>query len=335
MKDKVYVDREIPRWKANFHIHSTRSDGRQEIGDRIVAYREAGYNIIMPSDHNIMWNTDEYDEENFITMRGSEVSPTNRYDNQRFNAGGLWRVCHHLLAIWDERLDRPCPYAHDERLNKLISPGITSWNEYTRFWREQGFYMIYCHPRWSKASAEHLMAMEYCQTVEVYNHECRIATCTGYSEVEWDYCLSNNKRFYCCATDDSHRFVPLPKPELSGGFTMIQAPVLSRVAVSEALDRGDFYASEGGPQILDLRVQGGRIQLQCTPAREVRFVSEPVYHREITAREQGVDAIIELEMEIKPKTLFIRLELIGFDGAKTWSQPIFPDDLLRDNELGD
>ena len=332
MQDRVYIDGVIPQWKANFHIHSTRSDGRQEIEDRVISYREAGYNIIMPSDHDLMWNTDEYDEENFITMRGSEVAPTNRYDNQMFRAGGNWRIAHHLVVIWDERLDRPCPYEHDARLAIKVSPGIGTWNEYTRYWREQGFYVIYCHPRWSKVSGTHLMAMEHCQAVEVYNHECQIAACVGYSEPEWHYCLSNNKRFYCCANDDSHRFVPLPRPELSGGFTMIQAPLLSRPAVSEALARGDFYASEGGPQILDLRVQEGILKLQCTPAQKVRFISEPIFHREISARSQGVDAITELEVVINPEALFIRLELIGFDGAKTWSQPIFIEDLFGEDE---
>jgi hypothetical protein len=70
------------QYRANFHTHTTRSDGQQEPHEVIDEYHDAGYSILAITDHNrITWPWTDYGRDpaalDMLAVRGDEYSSTN------------------------------------------------------------------------------------------------------------------------------------------------------------------------------------------------------------------------------------------------------------------
>ena len=60
-------------YKANLHCHSTVSDGAftpEQIKD---IYKAAGYSVVAYSDHNVLIDHSELDDEDFLTLTAVEI----------------------------------------------------------------------------------------------------------------------------------------------------------------------------------------------------------------------------------------------------------------------
>ena len=67
-------------------------------------------------------------------------------------------------------------------------------------------------------------------------------------EEVWDAILSNGTLLYGIAVDDAHTFKQPGNPDVAGpgrGWVAVRAPRLEARALLDALERGDFYASNG------------------------------------------------------------------------------------------
>ena len=81
----------------------------------------------------------------------------------------------------------------------------------------------------------------------------------GLEEV-WDRLLSSGKLIYGIAVDDAHYFKRpedsmAPRPGF--GWVYVRAPRLTRRAIVDALERGEFYSSTG-VELQSLESQPGR-----------------------------------------------------------------------------
>ena len=47
----ILLDSAKPFYKANFHLHTTNSDGRRSPEEVIALYREQGYDVLAITDH--------------------------------------------------------------------------------------------------------------------------------------------------------------------------------------------------------------------------------------------------------------------------------------------
>src|SRR4051812_1076965 len=79
-------------WRGNLHTHSTLSDGKLAPRDVVQAYKDAGYDFMMLSDHFIghfNWpiaDTRSFRANDFTTIIGSELhAPVT-------SAGELWHI---------------------------------------------------------------------------------------------------------------------------------------------------------------------------------------------------------------------------------------------------
>ncbi|HOF27666.1 MAG TPA: PHP domain-containing protein, partial [Clostridia bacterium] len=52
-------------YKANYHAHSTRSDGQLPQEEAVNVFKEHGYNFLCLSEHNIVTKTDKYNTDDF------------------------------------------------------------------------------------------------------------------------------------------------------------------------------------------------------------------------------------------------------------------------------
>src|SRR5215212_4898497 len=79
-------------WRGNLHTHSTLSDGALEPAAVLEAYKNAGYDFMMLSDHFIHhfdWpiaDTTSFRSNRFTTIIGSELHAPET------SAGELWHI---------------------------------------------------------------------------------------------------------------------------------------------------------------------------------------------------------------------------------------------------
>ena len=112
--------------------------------------------------------------------------------------------------------------------------------------------------------------------MEIYNH---ISFMGGgvydYNPAMYDDMLRRGKELYCIAADDCHSNAEDGAAwcDRYGGFVMVKAEKLNYETVIGALERGDFFASQG-PEILELYVEDGTVHLKCSPAKYIAMNTE-------------------------------------------------------------
>ena len=325
MRDMIYIDGGIKQWKGNLHMHTTRSDGKLSYAEAIGFFRSHGYDFCMVSDHDIYWDTDEFDAEDFITLSGAEYD-IRQNPNNLHPIGGSGQVSIHLNIVFREKLrGKARPFEHGARIERIYDTGITSWNRAIGEMKRRGHIVILNHPRWSRLEPEMMLSIDGCFAMEVYNHCSETVETTGESEYEWDYCLRHGKRILAVATDDCHSYKP-EENNCCGGYTMVSTNALTKRDITSALDAGSFYASSG-PALYDMRVENGVLKLRFSPAQTVRLVAAPGYAPTIWAKPQN-DTITQASWELDPGLIYVRPEIIALDGRKAWGPPVFLSDIL-------
>ena len=101
-------------YRGNTHSHSTESDGQLPIAERFDAYRQAGYDFLVITDHRTVSDVSAYSTEDFLAISGSEVHPENPYGCSTY----------HIVAInIQQKID--CAKLHPnevlEEIRKILS----------------------------------------------------------------------------------------------------------------------------------------------------------------------------------------------------------------------
>ncbi|MEM6423030.1 MAG: phosphotransferase, partial [Pseudomonadota bacterium] len=119
-----------------------------------------------------------------------------------------------------------------------------------------------------------------------------------------------------CATDDAH-FVG---PDYFGGWVMVRAEANEPGALVAALREGAYYASTG-PDLHDLRIEGGEVSIECSAVDNVivmgaRSAAEAVHGRGMTRAE------VTLTDRLTAGG-WIRVAVQDAAGRRAWSNPIW------------
>lgn len=288
------------RWfRGNTHSHSTESDGRLSVPDRFAAYRDAGYDFLVLTDHRKVSDVSRYSEKGFLAISGSEVHPENPYGGDRY----------HIVAI---------------NIHEPIADTVLSVNETIAAIREQGGEAVLCHPYWCGHTINDLAPLEGYFAVEVYNDTCMQLIGKGYSESHWDELLDKVGPTLGIAADDAHGI----DHDVFHGWIMVKSQTLTIEAVMEALRTCSFYATQG-PTLEDLRLEPagdgersrGKVVARCSPAQSITFKAQRSRGRRVLA--PPGDAITEAEYPLTGGERYVRVEVTAPDGAKAWSNPIF------------
>ena len=72
-------------YRGNTHSHSTESDGQLPMSERFGAYREAGYDFLVLTDHRKVNDVSAYSTSDFLAIPGSEVHPSNPYGGATYH----------------------------------------------------------------------------------------------------------------------------------------------------------------------------------------------------------------------------------------------------------
>ena len=226
------------RWfKGNTHTHTVNSDGDSTPDEVVRWYREHGYQFLVLTDHNYLTPTTGLNAvhgapDKFIVIPGEEVTMT-----VATQAGARQRCRHREHGRAAERR-RDVVDAMQRSVDGI---------------RRMGGVPHVNHPNfgWAITVAD-LARVERLNLFEIYNGHPQVNNAGGGGvpglEQMWDQLLTGGRLLYGVAVDDAHHFKRPGDPTAAApgrGWVYVRADALEPRMISEALDRGDFYASTG------------------------------------------------------------------------------------------
>ena len=288
---KLFSDT-LPFYKANFHCHTTESDGHLSPWEAMLFYRDRGYQGLAITDHRKI-TLPEQVPEGLTLLRGIEVDYRDRYQ------------CVHILG-----LGMSCNFA------RLWDPKGSPQDAVDQI-RALGGAAVLAHPAWSLNSPEFILGLHDLTGIEIWNsvstlpHNADRADSSSILDIAWTLGAETTGVF---ANDDAHFY----DTEAGVAATMVQAESLSRAGLLSALHAGRFYATLG-PQIHQIEVTDQEITVTCSPAAHVAFCSNQAWVRDRIFSGQG---LTEARYRIHPDDRFVRAEVWDERGLKAWSAPI-------------
>lgn len=303
-------------YKANLHSHSTVSDGVKTPEELKEMYKEKGYSVFAYTDHDNFVCHNELTDDAFLVINGFEASIVEDIPDPEY----AWRkVCHlGLLAPSPDMTTAPMAreygksYSHD-RINNLIMRG-----------KEKGFFITYNHPAWSLENYGDYMNIHGFDCLEITNYNCIVGGTPEYNEGRYDDMLRGGKRIYCMGGDDNHNTHYFN--DSFGAYTMIKAEKLDYETVFAALKNGDFYASEG-PEIHELYVEDGVVNIKTSPAQSVLFSTSSRRGRNVMPKESSPDYVTRASYHLKPDEKYFRVTVTSPDGKKAYTRAYFLDEI--------
>ena len=289
--------------KGNLHGHSNRSDGTISPQDVCDRYRQAGYDFTVVSDHfreqygYPLTQTSAARTAGFTTILGAELHAP------QTSRGVDW----HILAV-GLPLDFHPPAA-DETGPELAARA-----------RRAGAFVALAHPHWYQLAIKDGRALEAAHAVEVYNHTSEVHTGRGDGLVMFDALLSEGRRLFAIAVDDSH----WKNGDAFGGWVMVKAEQNTPDALLAALHAGRFYASQG-PEIHDVRREGDELVVRCSPATAIMALG-PVSTNARVHAAIGSDGLTDARLDIaKFRGTWCRIALADAHGKRAWTNPLWLD----------
>jgi hypothetical protein len=128
----------------------------------------------------------------------------------------------------------------------------------------------------------------------------------------WDRLLSAGNRVYAFAGDDA---TSLQDPALGRAWIDVLAPAQDLPSLLRSLRQGAFFASTGA-EFTRLSVTGTTITAQVAPGSSLQFIGRGGHILKAVAASTG-------SYQVRGDEGYVRVEAIGENGAKGWSQPFF------------
>ena len=321
-------------YKANLHCHSTLSDGKLTVEQLKEAYKAQGYSAIAFTDHQVLLTHNDLTDNEFVALNGYEIDVSGGS-----TALGTKKTCHFCCIALDDKLDTQRIYYNGRHLAKNIDAAKFDSSqdyrtlEYTPEYisslmqeaRDNGFFVTYNHPAWSLETYEEYGHYHGMHAMEIVNYGCVVAGFDDHNESAYDEMLRAGERIYCVATDDNHN----ARPDSFGGFTVIKADKLSYKDLTDALLKGNFYASEG-PQIKELWYEDGQVHIRTSEAVKITYGAGRRY---ASARyPEGSDTMTEATFTVSPEDICFRLSVYDKSGNKAYTNAYFIDEIESENK---
>ena len=318
-------------YKGSLHTHSSVSDAAMSPEEVAALYRSMGYDFLAITDHNIFGRHEELSDESFLLLPGVEMDIYYPRKDQMFvYEGGDYELnaryhpeintvynfkTHHIVGIGRPGCTLPEGFAFRE-FRKTLDYGTQIVEEL----KKNDCIVFYAHPYDSKVTIEDVAQVEGYDGMEIFNYGSELLHSMGYNEVYLDHVMWRGRKLKIFATDDSHQGA---NRDYGGGWIMVKAKELTHEAITEAIDQGSFYATNGGPEILDFCVEDGVAKVRCSGAQKIQFTtirSKPCFY----APHMGVSELTEAEARPNWEfDKFCRVTVTDEYGRKSWSQPLY------------
>ena len=285
-------------YKANLHRHTVISDGSLTPEEVKQAYLEKGFSIVAYTDHEMIVDHSDLEDENFLPITAYELS-LNGTGDLRF---GTNVPSYHINFYAKDKHNTVLPCFNEDYIWAPNSRAyITDEMRKTKFEfkytvdcvnyiikkvTEAGFLACYNHPVWSMHSYPDYAPLKGLWGVEWHNHA---SVCGGYPDTiqPYDDLLRLGTRLCPIATDDAHSL-----RGAFGGWVMVKAEKLEYSTVMGALERGELYSSTG-PEIKELYIEDGVLHIETGEVREIMLTTE----RRVASKKTG-DNITSAEFDL-------------------------------------
>lgn len=298
-------------WRGNIHTHSTLSDGRLPPEEVIEAYKSAGYDFMVLSDHFVglydwpIADTRSLRSDGFTTILGAEIHAP------KTAVGELW----HIVAAGLPLDFAPC--GENETGAELARRAAAA-----------GAFVGIAHPAWSQLTLEDGHSIEAAHAVEIYNHGCAVQTDRGDGWYLLDQMLNDGKRLTAFATDDAH--FHNNDADAFGGWVHVKAQSNDPEELLSALKAGNYYSSQG-PRIHSLSISGKQLHIECSPVDSIAVVggtSRAAVNNGSAITKTTVDLNrLEKGWLIPGPSPWIRVTIIDASGKCAWTNPIWWDEI--------
>lgn len=225
--------------------------------------------------------------------------------------------------------------------NDVVSGGganvLEVLRDSSRAIRQAGGLPLIDHPNLTWALTAEDIASSGIRHFEIWNAEPGMHNSGGggspSTEEIWDHVLSQGQLLYGIASDDSHDFhgdfTPF-KANPGRAWIMVRANELTREALIEAIDGGDFYSTTG-VEFLDLATDSAGISIDL-PESVYEFdwlesTDNPTRYRTYFIGRGG--EVLAMDESTRPKyvfqgdELYVRARVEDSSGAVAWTQPVF------------
>ncbi len=287
-------------YRGNLHTHSTRSDGKLSPAEVIAAYRDHGYDFLAITDHFLesyhfpIVDTREFRTSTFTTLLGAELHAP------RIELGVNW----HILAV-----GLPLDFAPTGEAE--TGPTLA------RRAADAGAFVGIAHPAWYGLTLADALSLDAAHAVEIFNQTCATYNDRGDSWYMEDMLLAQGHRLLAYAADDAHFST---RADYRAAWIQVRSESLDPDALLAAIKAGHFYSSQG-PEIRDVRLDGERVQVTCSPAQSI-FVAG----RASAARYETGPGIARCEFPIGSFAgSYCRVTVVDAAGRRAWTNPIWLD----------
>jgi hypothetical protein len=296
-------------YRGNIHTHSNHSDGALPPEAVVEAYKNAGYDFLMLSEHFIAhynWpinDTRKFRTDNFTTLIGVELHAPET------TSGELW----HIVAAGLPLDFPPCgPTETGAQLAKRA--------------RDAGAFIGIAHPAWSQLTIEDGRAIDSAHAVEIYNHGCAIENDRADGWYLHDQLMNEGHRLSAYATDDAH----FKSFDYFGGWVNVKSESLDPDVLLQALKDGHYYSSQG-PELHSIALDGKEVTISCSPVDAITVVcgnsrSCVKTGKALTGASFDL-ATLEKGWLLKKISPWFRVTVIDNAGKRAWSNPFWWDEM--------
>lgn len=341
---KILIDESLNFYRANLHCHSTISDGRKTVEQLKEDYMKHGYSIIAFTDHNAYVGHNNLTDDKFLALNGYEHDVSIAVDDEYEDC----KTCHLCYIALDKDNDISVCYnkdryiwgnakAFNDRQHYIGTPDYVrvyseeGINEMIKLGRDNGFFVTYNHPTWSLENYPLYSRYKGMNAMEIVNNSCLVS---GYDDDNghcYEDLLNLGNRIYCIAADDNHNRYPDDHPHCDsyGGYIMVNAPALEYSTITDALVKGNFYASSGnymhsGPEIKSLVYECGKATIKTSDARSIAIMRNTRNCNTVNA--PYGETVNEATFEIG-KAKWFRFVVTDKEGYKAYTNAYFTDTL--------
>jgi len=281
-----YEDLTEGQWlKVNLHAHTTMSDGKCTRQQVVDDYADRGYDALMVADHDVTTLVEDYmklDSRGLLLIPGNEISANGQ----------------HLLHVNGTIPIRPIP----QRQTVIDNAS------------KEDDFVIVNHPNFGDNFDHCPMRLLRQWTgyvgIEIYNGIVNLATGNPYATDKWDMLLSEGRRIWGLANDDSH------SPETIGtGWNEVFARQRTAEDVLEAILAGRFYATTG-IAITDIAVEDMTVTIRTDAADHI--VASGMLGRQIASVNDA-----QITVDVPETGIYVRFTCYGPHNTRAWTQPFF------------
>ena len=334
-------------YRANFHCHTKHSDGALTPAQVKEAYKNHGYSIVAYTDHDVLLDHSDLNDEGFLALTSSEYAVNQAQPGfpEIFDTGiSPWvrKKCMHLNIYAKDPHNTFMP-ATDINQNWILRDRypdtkcdgfireytIENINEMIRRCNEAGFLVQLNHPYWSLNEREDYINLKGLWGLEILNYATELETGSEYCPYIYDDMLRNGMyNLVCTMGDDNHNHAGFR--ESFGGSTMIGAKELKYDQIIEAMEKGNIYCTSGRdnpPQFTALYVEDNMIKIDCTPVTNININGYGRADRHITAPEG--ETITHAEFSLRESDVYFRVSLRDEYGNNAHTHTYFVKDYIE------